>query len=58
MELEAWRVYRVEDARAFLADSGIDVDRVAPAVDGKIASAFIRARRPEIESCCGPSCCS
>ena len=27
-------------------------------VDGKIASAFIRARRPEAKSCCGPTCCS
>jgi arsenite methyltransferase len=58
VELEPWRVYRIEDARAFLADSGIDVDRIAPQVDGKIASAFIRARRPETESCCGPTCCS
>src|SRR5687768_11722236 len=57
-ELEAWRVYQVEDARAFLTESGIDVDRVAPAVEGKIASAFIRARRPEAKACCGPTCCS
>jgi len=48
VEVEPWRVYQIEDARAFLAESGIDVDRVAPQVDGKIASAFIRARRPEI----------
>jgi ubiquinone/menaquinone biosynthesis C-methylase UbiE len=58
VELEPWRVYRVEDARAFLTQSGIDVDRVAPHVDSKIASAFIRARRPEARSCCGPTCCS
>jgi SAM-dependent methyltransferase len=57
IELEAWRVYHVEDARGFLAASGIDVDRLAPQVDGKVASAFIRARRPEATSCCGPSCC-
>ena len=58
VELEPWRVYQVEDARAFLAESGIDVDRFAPQVDGKVASAFIRARRPETKSCCGPTCCS
>jgi hypothetical protein len=58
VELDPWRVYRVEDARAFLADAGVDVDRVAAQVDGKIASAFIRARRPEAKSCCGPTCCS
>jgi hypothetical protein len=58
VEVEAWRVYQVEDARTFLAESGVDVDRLAPEVDGKVASAFIRARRPEAKSCCGPTCCS
>jgi arsenite methyltransferase len=58
VELDAWRVYKVDDARAFLADSEIDVDRIAPQVDGKVASAFIRARKPESKACCGPSCCS
>jgi arsenite methyltransferase len=58
VELDPWRVYQVGDARSFLAESGIDVDRVAPQVDGKVASAFIRARRPESRSCCGPTCCS
>jgi len=43
VEVEPWRVYQVDDARAFLAESGIDVDQLAPQVDGKIASAFIRA---------------
>jgi SAM-dependent methyltransferase len=56
--VEPWRVYQVEDARAFLADAGIDVDRIAPEVDGKVASAFIRARKPEGKTCCGPTCCS
>jgi arsenite methyltransferase len=58
VEIEPWRVYQIDDARAFLAESGIDVDRLAPQVDGKVASAFIRARRPEAKSCCGPTCCS
>ena len=58
VELEPWRVYQVDDARAFLADAGVDVDRIAPQVDGKVASAFIRARKPEAKSCCGPTCCS
>src|SRR2546427_6663528 len=56
VELDPWRVYQVEDARAFLTDSGVDVDRIAPDVDGRFASAFIRARKPEA-SCCGPDCC-
>ncbi len=58
VELDPWRVYRVEDARAFLAEAGVDVDRVAAQVDGKVASAFIRARKPEAKACCGPTCCS
>jgi SAM-dependent methyltransferase len=58
VQVDPWRVYRVEDARAFLADAGVDVDRVAAQVDGKVASAFIRARKPEAKSCCGPTCCS
>jgi SAM-dependent methyltransferase len=55
--IEPWRIYRIEDARAFLAGSGVDVDRIAPEVEGRFASAFVRARKPE-KSCCGPSCCS
>ncbi len=54
--IEVTRVYDVEDARAFLAQSGLDVDAVAPLVTGKVTSAFVRARKPE--ACCGPSCCS
>jgi arsenite methyltransferase len=58
VDVEPWRVYQIQDAREFLAATGIDVDRLAPQVDGRIASAFIRARRPEAKSCCGPTCCS
>ena len=46
--LEPTRVYNVEDAREFLAAEGIDVDAVAPVVDGKFMSAFIRARKPAL----------
>jgi SAM-dependent methyltransferase len=58
VELEPWRVYQVDDARAFLTDAGVDVDQIAPQVDGKVASAFIRAQKPETKACCGPTCCS
>jgi arsenite methyltransferase len=57
-DVEPWRLYHVADARSFLAAAGIDADRIAPQVDGKIASAFIRAKRPEAKACCGPTCCS
>ncbi|MBZ5601606.1 MAG: arsenite methyltransferase [Acidobacteriia bacterium] len=56
--IEPTRIYRVEDARAFLADQGIDVDAIAPQVDGKFMSAFVRAQKPLEKSCCGPSCCA
>jgi arsenite methyltransferase len=56
--VEPWRIYQVEDARSFLTEHGIDVERLAPQVDGKFASAFVRARKPEAKSCCGPTCCA
>ena len=56
--VEPWRVYQVDDPRAFLADASVDVHRIAPDVDGKIASAFIRARKPEAKTCGRPTCCS
>jgi SAM-dependent methyltransferase len=57
IDIEPTRVYRVEDARAFLSGQGIDVDAIAPQVDGKFLSAFIRAVKPATSgSCCGPSC--
>ncbi|HEX6030069.1 MAG TPA: ArsI/CadI family heavy metal resistance metalloenzyme [Tepidiformaceae bacterium] len=46
VEVEPTRVYRVEDARELLAGSGIDADAIAPQVDGKFMSAFVRARKP------------
>jgi arsenite methyltransferase len=58
IEVETWRVYHIEDARTFLAESGIDVDRIAPHIEGKIASAFVRAQKPQAKVCCGPTCCT
>lgn len=48
VELEPTRIYNIEDAREFLTAEGIDVDAVAPVVDGKFMSAFIRARKPAL----------
>src|SRR3989440_3499115 len=44
--LEPTRIYHAEDAREFLAGQGIDVDALAPQVDGKFMSAFVRAVKP------------
>ena len=57
IEIEPTRVYRVEDAREFLSGQNIDVDAIAPQVDGKILSAFVRAVKPKQNPCCGPACC-
>src|SRR6266853_1589778 len=59
IEIEPTRIYRIEDAREFLSASGIDVDAIAPQVDEKFMSAFVRAVKPEQaeKACCGPTCC-
>jgi arsenite methyltransferase len=46
ISVEPTRVYNIEDARAFLSGEGIDVDAIAPQVDGKFMSAFVRATKP------------
>jgi hypothetical protein len=61
VEVEPWRVYEIEDARTFLTEAGLDVDALAARVEGRVASAFIRGRRPAAapqNSCCGPTCCA
>jgi len=60
IDIEPTRIYRAEDAREFLSGQGIDVDALAPQVDGKFLSAFIRAVKPIVvkEACCGPTCCN
>jgi len=61
VDIESTRIYRVEDAREFLAREGVDVDALASQVDGKFMSAFIRAVKPsdsKDEACCGPACCN
>jgi ubiquinone/menaquinone biosynthesis C-methylase UbiE len=61
IDVEPTRIYRAEDAREFLSAEGIDVDAIAPQVDGKIMSAFIRAVKPTSvsdKSCCAPTCCN
>jgi arsenite methyltransferase len=66
--IEPTRVYDIEDARAFLNGQGVDVDAIAPQVQGKFMSAFIRARKPAVpaqapqpaeqQRCCAPGCCA
>lgn len=46
ISIEPTRIYNIEDAREFLSSAGLDVEAVAPQVDGKIMSAFVRAVKP------------
>ena len=56
--LEPTRVYKIDDAREFLGAAGIDADAIAPLVEGRFISAFVRAIKPaEVQNCCGPTCC-
>jgi SAM-dependent methyltransferase len=56
IDIEPTRVYDIEDARTFLSGQGVDVDAIAPQVQGKFMSAFIRAKKP-MGGCCAPGCC-
>jgi SAM-dependent methyltransferase len=55
--VEPTRVYNVEDARRFLTEAGVDVDSIAPQVNDKFFSAFVRANKPKT-ACCQPGCCT
>jgi arsenite methyltransferase len=46
ISIEPTRVYKTEDAMSFLLDQGIDVEKLAPQVDGKFMSGFVRATKP------------
>ncbi len=46
--IEPTRVYKAEDAAAFLAGTGLDVAQFAKDVDGKFMGAFVRATKPGV----------
>ena len=71
IDIEPTRIYRVEDARLFLAQAGIDVDANIEQIEGKFMAGFVRATKPggtampvaaaplaSEKSCCGPECCT
>jgi SAM-dependent methyltransferase len=55
--IEPTRIYKSEDAAAFLTGTGLEADGIAAQIDGKFMGAFVRATKP-VASCCGPSCCA
>jgi SAM-dependent methyltransferase len=48
--VEFTRTYDVNDAKAFLVNTGLDVDRVAREVAGRVGAAFVRATKPRARS--------
>jgi SAM-dependent methyltransferase len=56
IDIEPTRIYSIEDARQFLTGEGLDVDAIAPLVQDKFMSAFVRAKKPT--GCFAPGCCS
>ena len=60
--IEPTRIYKAEDAAAFLLGSGLDVLDFASQIDGKLMGAMVRATKPldccfPGSPCCGPDCC-
>jgi SAM-dependent methyltransferase len=59
IDIEPTRIYNIEDARTFLSGQELDVDALAPQVEDKFMSAFVRATKPaKAEACCQPGCCN
>ena len=54
--IEPTRIYKAEDAAAFLGGANLNALEVASRIDGKFMGAFVRASKP-IGQCCGPNCC-
>jgi arsenite methyltransferase len=55
--IEPTRIYKAEDAAAFLSGTDLSAADLASEIDGKFMGAFVRATKPEPASCCGPTCC-
>jgi ubiquinone/menaquinone biosynthesis C-methylase UbiE len=64
--IEVTRVYDAADAASFLSAAGLDAVAIAPEIEGRFVSAFVRATKPAGVSehrargrdCCGPECCA
>src|SRR5437868_1071903 len=65
--VEFTRIYHAADAMAFLVNTGLDADRIASEVAGRIGAAFVRATKPahlavapkSSRSCgCADDCCA
>ncbi|NEW91780.1 arsenite methyltransferase [Rhodopseudomonas sp. BR0M22] len=57
ISIEPTRVYDIEDAREFLTGKGIDVDTLAPQMQDKFFSGFVRATKPGAAGDAPARCC-
>ncbi|MFN5582312.1 arsenite methyltransferase [Gemmatimonas sp.] len=48
IDIEPTRIYKSEDARTFLQESGVNVDEHLANIDGKFMAAFVRATKPRV----------
>ena len=48
VEIEPTRIYTVDDARAMIEGSGLNVEAVASQIEGKFMGAFVRATKPAL----------
>jgi hypothetical protein len=46
IDVQLTRVFTRDEAHAFLADEGLEADRIAGLVADKVMSAFVRAKKP------------
>lgn len=60
VSIEPTRVYTAADARELFEGTDLDLNAIAPLVDGKFLSGFVRATKPEASpvACCSTTCCS
>ena len=60
VSIEPTRVYTAVDARDLFDGTGINLEDIAPLVDGKFMSGFVRATKREASpaACCSASCCA
>jgi len=48
IDIEPTRIYKSEDARTFLQESGVNVDEHLANIDGEFMAAFVRATKPRV----------
>jgi arsenite methyltransferase len=56
VDIDPTRIYQGQDVRDLLAGTELGAESIIAQVEGKFASAFVRAQKPSA-SCCGSDCC-